>query len=586
MGTNKKFFTISLGLYLLLFMSTALMAQQPGYRAGTYPTTWPVDMANLNRTSTVVDAGLPLGFDSTDLKIESVQMPFPAFTYTRDSSEVFVFGGMPFLLDLYGRAIKTGEPGIPDPIYYSQFSPYLMKINPFNMDTLSVDLSGGNGFIYLGGALVHQNGFLYAVARARLFKIDPANMTILAMTDLPGTETTIYNGLAVGANGKIITKSTVFDTTSTSDGLFVLVDPETLNIDYQLQAATASPRLTIYADSSGNEFLYHLNQDFTYRMRIFEDSLAFDTTWQAAYAPYGIIDNQEPTSPVIANNRVHYTTNTLFNVNNAMKIFWQSSLQNYNQHIDTLGGYFIFSDTTSPGWNFFHLSIDDTLTSIIIASDQANGKIAALKIDESEQLQYLWERDYKISARPAIVADREMVYLNHFDTSDGFDYFVILDLLTGSELGRIRTQAKNPTIATIAVGMNNDVYYCSNEQGSLLGYFHRIYVDSMTTGIENQSTNSLPESFALYQNYPNPFNPNTTIHFDIPIAGTGWATLTIYNVLGQTVRELVNEQLPPGRHSVVWDGTDDFGNQLSSDIYMYQLKAGNFVAVKKLIFMK
>ena len=574
MHPNKKITAIGLVLSLFISMDITLFAQQPGYRDGTYPTTWPVDMANLNRTSTVVNAGLPSDFDPIDLKIESVQMPFPAFTYTRDSSEVFVFGGMPILLDLFAQAILTGSPGMPNPIYYSQFSPYLMKINPLTLDTVSADLSGDVGFPYLGGALVHENGFVYAVAKSKLFKIDPQDMTTIATKDLPGDNMTYYNGLAVAGNGTIIAKSAVFDTTA-ADGLFVLIDPVSLNIYNQLQEATGSPRLTVFPDSSGNEYLYHLNRDYTYRMAILEDSLVLDTTWRAAYAPYGTIDNQEPTSPVIANNRVHYTTNTLISSSNAMKIFWQSTLQSYNQNSDTLAGYFMFSDTISAGWNFFHLSIDDSLTGIIIGSDQANGKIAALKIDESQQLQYLWERDYNISARPAIVADREQVYLNHFDATEGFDYFVILDLLTGDELGKIKTPATNPTIATIAVGMNNDVYYCSNEQGSLLGYFHRIYVDSTTTGFKNPLNNSQSDSFALHQNYPNPFNHSTKIGFYLPKATK--VKLTIYNSLGEQELVLLNENREAGIHHVDFDSS-----KYAPGIYFYQIQAENFQSVKKM----
>lgn len=458
-------------------LKTYSNTEQPGYRGGTYPTTWPVDMANLNRSNTVVNVGLPADFDEKSLRIESVEMPFPSFSYTRDANEVFILGGVPYILDMFDSDIKTGEPGYPNPVYYNKSIPYLMKVNPLTMDTMSVNLNGGGGSNYVGGALVHRNGFVYAVVKARLFKIDPSNMEILQMQDLPlpGKKNTVYNGLTVSGNGNIITKSTIFGTTE-GDNKFILLDPDSLKIKFELPMETASPRLTVSIDSLGNEFLYHLNLNYTYRMKILGDSLAVDSIWKAAYAPYGTIDNQEPTSPVISFKRVHYTTNTVFSAENPMKIFWQQTDRVYSENRDTLGGVFMFRDTISDGYNFFHLSIDDVITDIIIGSDQGNGKIAALKVDESNELQRLWEKSYNISARPAIVADRKLVYLNHFDKNEGFDYFIILDLLTGKELGRIKTPAQSPTIATVVVGMNNDVYYCSNEPGSKKGFFHRIFV--------------------------------------------------------------------------------------------------------------
>jgi len=460
-------------------------SQQPGYRAGTYPTTWPVDMANLNRTNTVVDAGLPKGFDPKLLRVESINMPFPTFAYTRDKDQVFVLGGVPYILDMYDSDIKTGDPGQPNPIYYNKSVPYLMKINPLTLDTLRVNLNGGGGSNYVGGALVHENGFVYAVVKALLFKIDPSNMKILDSLHLPlpGLGNTVYNGLAVSANGNIVTKSTIFGTAK-GDNSFILVDPDSLKIKFKLAQETASPRLTLSNDSLGNEYIYHLNLNYTYRMKVLKDSLAIDSLWMAAYAPYGTIDNEEPTSPVIAYNKVHYTTNTVFSADNSMKIFWQDTDRTYYSDRDTLGGDYMFKDTIKKGYNSFHLSIDDVITNIIIGSDQGNGTIAGLRINASNQLERIWEKSYNISARPAIVADRKMVYLNHFEhtsETEGSDYFIVLDLITGKELARIKTPATSPTIATIVVGMNNDVYYCSNEPGTKNGFFHRFYIDLNST---------------------------------------------------------------------------------------------------------
>jgi hypothetical protein len=95
---------------------------------------------------------------------------------------------------------------------------------------------------------------------------------------------------------------------------------------------------------------------------------------------------------------------------------------------------------------------------------------------------------------------------------------------------------------------------------------------------------SLPGSFDLSQNYPNPFNPDTRISFSLP--RNGQVTLEIFNILGQRVRELVNEVRPAGTYAVEWDGTDDFGKRVSSGVYFYRLNSGTEVLAKKMMLLK
>ncbi|MCL4708612.1 T9SS type A sorting domain-containing protein, partial [bacterium] len=91
-------------------------------------------------------------------------------------------------------------------------------------------------------------------------------------------------------------------------------------------------------------------------------------------------------------------------------------------------------------------------------------------------------------------------------------------------------------------------------------------------------------SYELSQNYPNPFNPSTTISFQLPVASD--VTLSIYNTTGQLVRKLVAGEMGPGRHNLVWDATDAHGQRVASGVYLYVLKAGEFVAQRKLVLMK
>ena len=99
------------------------------------------------------------------------------------------------------------------------------------------------------------------------------------------------------------------------------------------------------------------------------------------------------------------------------------------------------------------------------------------------------------------------------------------------------------------------------------------------TGVEDSQNKNISESFALEQNYPNPFNPSTTIRYQIPTAGI--VTLKIYDVLGNEVATLVNEEKSAGSYEVNFNASS-----LASGIYFYKIQAGSFVQTKKMILLK
>lgn len=93
-----------------------------------------------------------------------------------------------------------------------------------------------------------------------------------------------------------------------------------------------------------------------------------------------------------------------------------------------------------------------------------------------------------------------------------------------------------------------------------------------------------PVNFAITGNFPNPFNPTTTITFTLPESGQ--TSLTVYNVSGQKVRELASGTLSAGSHSIVWDGRDGNGNQVSSGIYISRLTMKDKTASSKMLLTK
>ncbi|MCP4607802.1 MAG: T9SS type A sorting domain-containing protein, partial [Planctomycetes bacterium] len=119
-------------------------------------------------------------------------------------------------------------------------------------------------------------------------------------------------------------------------------------------------------------------------------------------------------------------------------------------------------------------------------------------------------------------------------------------------------------------------------------YFYKLETVSTTGFLRQYDAIAVrvqaPERFELHQNYPNPFNPVTSIKYEIPKPGK--VLIKIYNVLGQEVRTLVNEDRPAGFHSVRWNGTNNFGTRVASGMYIYRIIYGNNVLSKKMVFIK
>ncbi len=90
---------------------------------------------------------------------------------------------------------------------------------------------------------------------------------------------------------------------------------------------------------------------------------------------------------------------------------------------------------------------------------------------------------------------------------------------------------------------------------------------------------AVPQQFGLHQNYPNPFNPSTTIRYQLP--ANGQAALKVFDVLGREVATLINETQQSGSHEVIWDARG-----VSSGVYFYKLKAGNFSETKKMVLTR
>jgi len=182
--------------------------------------------------------------------------------------------------------------------------------------------------------------------------------------------------------------------------------------------------------------------------------------------------------------------------------------------------------------------------------------------------------------------DTENVVLQvNYNTIDGANYnpppqnITFHDNLNGSGVFEFKPDASQDSLQFLAVFKATGP---AHPQAQGVQKVKIIVTNSTDVNDFNQS--QLPGSFELGQNYPNPFNSSTIIQFALPSASR--VQLDIYNILGQKVKTLVDQELPAGLMSVTWDGRNETGNNVASGVYFYRMVTREFQSSKKLLLLK
>jgi hypothetical protein len=200
---------------------------------------------------------------------------------------------------------------------------------------------------------------------------------------------------------------------------------------------------------------------------------------------------------------------------------------------------------------------------------------------------------------PAVAVDRSGNFVITWDDYRNRNYDIYAQRFnsSGAPLGS-NYLVPNPLYASFAQGTsavvanNSNIIITWTDDRRAKGWdVYAKVVDWNWTKVEDEQNAGLPKSFELSQNYPNPFNPITTIPFQAgsseQVAGSPiHTTLKIYNILGQKVRTLVDEEKAPGNYNIIWDGKDDSGKEVASGIYFYQLKTKDYTATKKMVLLR
>ncbi len=141
---------------------------------------------------------------------------------------------------------------------------------------------------------------------------------------------------------------------------------------------------------------------------------------------------------------------------------------------------------------------------------------------------------------------------------------------------RIKTEVTHLPKATGIIRLKTLRTLDDSEYGELV-----IRLDSLSTSVDAREP--APSTFILEKNFPNPFSMATQIQFVLPF--TDHASVEVYNLLGQKVKTLLNQKLPAGKQTALWDGTDDSGKRVAPGIYFYKLRSEKFVQSKKMVLL-
>ncbi len=178
-------------------------------------------------------------------------------------------------------------------------------------------------------------------------------------------------------------------------------------------------------------------------------------------------------------------------------------------------------------------------------------------------------------------SDRRSTYAD----ADGNGIVDAADLLViALNWGGAQTQA-NPIFPDgfdyrpYAAGLSSLLCNLGALEGSATGDLIVQLLSSYTSG-----TGQTPKQYSLTQNHPNPFNPGTQISYALPQGGN--VTLVIYNVIGQTVKVVVDGYEDAGYRQVIWDGADQSGREVASGVYFYQLRADGFSQIRKMVKLR
>ena len=190
-------------------------------------------------------------------------------------------------------------------------------------------------------------------------------------------------------------------------------------------------------------------------------------------------------------------------------------------------------------------------------------------------IPFTWESSYDVDSDLTYKLTVTLDYLGNVYTQDYLNIADSSTSISAYEYAVFMTNL-NLTLWTL-----NYIVESSDEEFTVISQVGEFVLNNTLLSIDS---GIIPEVFALHQNYPNPFNPVTTLHYDLP--ENGLVNITIYDMMGRVVSNLVSSQKRAGYKSVQWNATNNTGQPVSAGLYLYTIEAGKFRQTKKMVLLK
>mgnify|MGYP001182773078 CR=1 FL=1 len=197
-------------------------------------------------------------------------------------------------------------------------------------------------------------------------------------------------------------------------------------------------------------------------------------------------------------------------------------------------------------------------------------------MDSDTVIAFLWEESHDIDSDVAYTLTIEFEFFGNVysDVHESIEDTIFF----------VSSNSLNPILDATAQDIAVFNYYVHSTDGDF------VVLSSLGEFVVSRESLSLsdapqvPMAYTLYQNYPNPFNPVTTLRYDLP--KDGFVNITIYDMLGNVINQLVNEVQNSGYKSIQWNANNNQGHPVSAGVYLYSIEAGDIRQTKKMILLK
>ncbi|MFQ6618263.1 MAG: PQQ-binding-like beta-propeller repeat protein, partial [Fidelibacterota bacterium] len=244
--------------------------------------------------------------------------------------------------------------------------------------------------------------------------------------------------------------------------------------------------------------------------------------------------------------------------------------QRFMSAIDAGSGTTVWSSKSPEFWESIGISEDGKS----VYGRSIDGNLYAFSTEVNYQHQ-LWSAntDYGWDSTPSMPGEKDQVVF----TGSKKGFVAAVNSTNGELLWKY--WAANAYTSTVTPVSSHEVVVAT-----LDGKVNYILSAPLEGEIDESRSDKIPETYALFQSYPNPFNMNTVIRYALPRSSE--VEIDIFNILGQRIFNFKKTYPTPGYYSVLWDGRDQFQKNVASGLYIYRLRADNFVDSRKTLLIR